>query len=111
MVITRKAPTTSDRTSIPEKLIPCSSPTCFEGKKVPLYGDGLNVRDWLHVADNCRGLERVLRHGVTGEIYNLGAGNEVTNREITDTVLDVLGFGEEMIDYVADRPGTIAATR
>jgi dTDP-glucose 4,6-dehydratase len=89
----------------PEKLIPLFVTNLLEGKKVPLYGDGLNIRDWLHVSDNCRALETVLRNGVVGEIYNVGAGNEVTNREITDTVLDVLGFGEEMIEYVTDRPG------
>jgi dTDP-glucose 4,6-dehydratase len=89
----------------PEKLIPLFVTNLLEGKKVPLYGDGLNVRDWLHVSDNCRALETVLRKGVIGGIYNVGAGNEVTNREITDTILDALGLGKEMIDYVADRPG------
>jgi dTDP-glucose 4,6-dehydratase len=89
----------------PEKLIPLFVTNLLEGKKVPLYGDGQNVRDWLHVLDNCRALDAVIRRGTLGEIYNVGAGNEVNNREITDTVLDVLGAGEEMVQYVADRLG------
>ncbi len=89
----------------PEKLIPLFVTNLLEDKKVPLYGDGKNVRDWLHVLDNCRALETVLRRGGVGEIYNVGAGNEVTNREITDTVLEVLGAGEDMVQYVPDRLG------
>jgi dTDP-glucose 4,6-dehydratase len=82
----------------PEKLIPFFVTTLLEGGKVPLYGDGLNIRDWLFVRDNCVGVDTVLRHGVTGEIYNIGAGNEKTNREITDTILAALGKDESSVD-------------
>lgn len=89
----------------PEKLIPFFVTTLLEGGKVPLYGDGLNVRDWLFVTDNCRGVDLVLRQGSVGEIYNIGAGNERTNREITDTILAALGKDESSVDYVEDRKG------
>jgi len=89
----------------PEKLIPFFVTTLLEGGKVPLYGDGLNVRDWLFVEDNCRGVETVLRQGKIGEVYNIGAGNERTNREITDVILAALGKDESSVDYVVDRQG------
>lgn len=89
----------------PEKLIPLFVTNLLEGKPMPLYGDGLNVRDWIYVLDNCRALETVLRSGEVGEIYNVGAANEVTNRLITSSVLEVLGAGEEMVNYVTDRLG------
>ncbi len=89
----------------PEKLIPFFVTTLLEGGKVPLYGDGLNVRDWLFVLDNCTGVEAVLRQGKVGEVYNIGAGNEKTNREITDTILAALGKDESSVDYVEDRKG------
>jgi len=89
----------------PEKVIPLFVTNLLEGKKVPLYGDGLNVRDWCYVEDNCAGVDLVLRKGATGEIYNIGAGNEVPNRELTDAILETLGHGEEMIEYVEDRLG------
>jgi dTDP-glucose 4,6-dehydratase len=89
----------------PEKIIPFFVTTLLEGGRVPLYGDGLNVRDWLFVRDNCRGVDLVLRKGVTGEIYNVGAGNEHTNREITDTILAALGKDESSVEYVEDRKG------
>jgi dTDP-glucose 4,6-dehydratase len=89
----------------PEKIIPFFVTTLLEGGKVPLYGDGLNVRDWLFVRDNCRGVDLVLRQGNVGEIYNIGAGNEHTNREITDTILAALGKDESSVDYVEDRKG------
>ena len=89
----------------PEKLIPLFVTNLIEGKRVPLYGDGGNVRDWLYVLDNCRALEVVLRRGEPGEIYNVGANNEVSNRAITDSILELLGVGEEMVEYVADRLG------
>ncbi len=89
----------------PEKIIPFFVTTLLEGGRVPLYGDGLNVRDWLFVRDNCRGVDLVLRQGVTGEIYNIGAGNEHTNREITDTILAALGKDESSVEYVEDRLG------
>jgi dTDP-glucose 4,6-dehydratase len=89
----------------PEKVIPLFVTNLLEGKKVPLYGDGLNIRDWCHVMDNCAAVDLVLRQGTVGEIYNIGAGNEITNRQLTDTILGLLGHGEEMIEYVEDRLG------
>ncbi len=89
----------------PEKLIPRFVTNLLRGKKVPIYGDGLNVRDWLYVKDNCRGILKVLEKGKSGEIYNIGGGNEKTNLEITNLVLRELGFGEEMIEKVDDRLG------
>ncbi len=89
----------------PEKLIPFFVTTLLDGGKVPLYGDGLNVRDWLYVRDNCRAVDLVLRSGEIGQIYNIGAGNERTNREITDTILAALGKDESSIEYVEDRLG------
>ncbi len=89
----------------PEKVIPLFVTNLLDGKKVPLYGDGMNVRDWCYVEDNCIGVDLVLRKGTTGEIYNIGAGNEVPNRYLTDSILEILGHDESMIDYVEDRLG------
>ncbi|MBV9284253.1 MAG: GDP-mannose 4,6-dehydratase, partial [Acidimicrobiia bacterium] len=74
-------------------------------RKVPLYGDGMNVRDWCYVEDNCAGVDLVLRKGEIGEIYNIGAGNEIPNRVLTEKILELLGTDESMIDYVEDRLG------
>jgi dTDP-glucose 4,6-dehydratase len=89
----------------PEKVIPLFVTNLLEGRKVPLYGDGLNVRDWCYVEDNCAALDCVLRRGTLGEIYNIGAGNEITNRELTERILRLCGVGPEMIEPVADRLG------
>ena len=89
----------------PEKVIPLFVTNLLDGRRVPLYGDGLNVRDWCCVEDNCAGVDLVLRTGVIGEIYNIGAGNEITNRELTDRLLSLCGRDEEFIEYVADRLG------
>ena len=89
----------------PEKVIPLFVTNLLEGVKVPLYGDGLNVRDWCYVGDNCAGVDLALRQGEPGEVYNIGAGNEITNRELTDRILTLLGHDESMIDYVEDRLG------
>lgn len=89
----------------PEKLIPLFVTNALEGEQLPLYGDGMNVRDWLHVDDHCDGIEAALLHGTPGEVYNIGGGNERTNREITSIILDELGKDEGMIKRVADRPG------
>jgi dTDP-glucose 4,6-dehydratase len=89
----------------PEKVIPLFVTNLIEGKKVPLYGDGMNVRDWCYVEDNCAGVDLVLRQGQIGEIYNVGAGNEVPNRLLTERILALLGHGDEMIEYVDDRLG------
>ena len=89
----------------PEKVIPLFVTNLLDGQKVPLYGDGLNVRDWCYVDDNCAAVDVVLRTGQIGEIYNIGAGNEITNRELTERILRLLGAGDEMIQYVEDRLG------
>lgn len=89
----------------PEKLIPFFVTKLLGGQKVPLYGDGLNVRDWLFVRDNCAAVDLVLREGSVGEVYNIGAGNELTNREITDLLLGILGKDESWVEYVDDRLG------
>jgi len=89
----------------PEKLIPLFVTNALEGEKLPLYGDGLNVRDWLHVDDHCAGIEFVLANGEPGQVYNIGGGNERNNLEITGIILDELGLGEDSIRRVPDRPG------
>lgn len=89
----------------PEKVIPLFVTNLLDGANVPLYGDGLNVRDWCHVADNCAGVDLVLRRGTIGEIYNIGAGNEITNRELTERLLRLCGADESRIEPVADRLG------
>ncbi|MEU8541655.1 dTDP-glucose 4,6-dehydratase [Streptomyces sp. NPDC048717] len=89
----------------PEKMIPLFTTNLLDGRKVPLYGEGLNVRDWLHVSDHCRGIELVLRGGRAGEIYHIGGGTEVTNKELTGLLLDACGAGWDMVEHVADRKG------
>lgn len=90
----------------PEKLIPLFVTNLMEGKKVPLYGDGLNVRDWLYVEDHCEAIWVVLNKGRVGEVYNIGGNNELTNRQITETILREMGRPwEEFVQYVKDRPG------
>jgi dTDP-glucose 4,6-dehydratase len=89
----------------PEKLIPFFLTNALEDKPLPLYGDGLNVRDWLYVEDNCAGIAAVINKGTAGEIYNIGGGNEIANIEITRSVLALLGKPETLITYVKDRPG------
>ncbi len=89
----------------PEKVIPLFITNLLEEKKVPLYGDGKNVRDWLHVEDNCRALLTVYRKGKKGEIYNIGGGNEVQNIELTKKILRLTGRDESYIELVEDRKG------
>ncbi len=89
----------------PEKVIPLFVTNLMDGQQVPLYGDGLNVRDWLHVDDHCRGIQLVLDGGRAGEIYNIGGGTELTNKELTYRLLAAMGAGEEMIRPVEDRKG------
>ena len=89
----------------PEKVIPLFISNILEGKKVPLYGTGKNIRDWIFVLDNCEGIDTVLHNGEVGEIYNIGGGNEVTNLELTKIILDELGKDESQIEYVEDRLG------
>lgn len=89
----------------PEKLIPKFITNLFIGEKVPLYGDGMNVRDWIYVQDNCEAIDFIFHNGEIGEIYNIGGNNQRTNLEITKLVLDLMGKDENYIKYVADRPG------
>ncbi len=89
----------------PEKVIPLFVTNLIEGRKVPLYGDGLNVRDWLHVIDHCEAIVRVLEGGTPGDVYNIGGNNERSNLELTKSILDLMGRGDDMIQHVADRPG------
>jgi len=89
----------------PEKLIPLFVTNLLDGKKVPVYGTGKNVRDWIYVSDHCRAVEFLLEHGIPGEIYNIGGGHEKTNLEITKKILDLLSLDDSMIEYVTDRPG------
>jgi dTDP-glucose 4,6-dehydratase len=90
----------------PEKLIPFFITNLLADKQVPVYGDGLNVRDWLHVEDHCQAIDLVLHKGQPGEVYNIGGNNERTNIEITKLLINALGKSEEKsIKYVQDRPG------
>jgi len=89
----------------PEKVIPLFVTNLIDGLHVPLYGDGKNQRDWLHVDDHCRGIALVLTKGRAGEIYNIGGGTELSNRELTDILLEATGRDESFIDYVEDRKG------
>ena len=89
----------------PEKLIPLMISNAMEDKELPMYGDGLNIRDWIHVTDHCRGLERVLLHGKEGEVYNIGGQSERTNLSVAYTILDCLGKPHSLVRFVADRPG------
>ncbi|MFA6431645.1 MAG: dTDP-glucose 4,6-dehydratase [Candidatus Margulisiibacteriota bacterium] len=89
----------------PEKVIPLFVTNALEGKKLPLYGDGMNVRDWLYVDDHCSAVDLVLQKGNAGEVYNIGGGNEKPNIEITKFILKELGLPDNFIEPVADRPG------
>ena len=89
----------------PEKLIPLMITRAIEDKKLPVYGDGTNVRDWIHVLDHCRAIDAALHRGRVGEVYNIGANNERTNLEIVTTLLEMLGKPKSLIEYVKDRPG------
>ncbi len=89
----------------PEKVIPLFVTNLLDGKHVPLYGDGANVRDWLHVDDHCRGIAAVLIGGRAGEIYNIGGGTELSNRELTELLLEATGRDWSFVDTVADRKG------
>ncbi|PGD10476.1 dTDP-glucose 4,6-dehydratase [Bacillus wiedmannii] len=89
----------------PEKLIPLMVTNALEGKKLPLYGDGLNVRDWLHVTDHCSAIDVVLHKGRIGEVYNIGGNNEKTNVDVVEQIISLLGKTKEDIAYVTDRLG------
>ncbi len=89
----------------PEKVIPLFVTNAFDDIPVPLYGDGLNVRDWLYVLDNCRAIDLVIHKGEPGEVYNVGGGFEIPNIELTKKILALAGKDESLINYVPDRPG------
>lgn len=89
----------------PEKVIPLFVTNLLDGRKVPLYGDGMNVRDWLHVADHCDGIQLVADRGRPGETYNIGGGTELTNKELTERLLAAVGAGWDMVIPVEDRKG------
>jgi dTDP-glucose 4,6-dehydratase len=89
----------------PEKVIPLFVTNLLDGKRVPLYGDGLNSRDWLHVDDHCRGIALALTDGVAGEIYNIGGGTELTNKQLTEIILDACDKDWSSVEMVADRLG------
>ncbi|GAB3684509.1 dTDP-glucose 4,6-dehydratase [Saccharopolyspora tripterygii] len=89
----------------PEKVLPLFITNLMDGRKVPLYGDGMNVRDWLHVGDHCRGIQLVAESGTPGEIYNIGGGTELTNRELTERLLAEFGLDFAMVEPVEDRKG------
>lgn len=110
--VTFKAPVIVTRSSnnfgpyqFPEKVIPLFITNLLDNKKVPLYGDGLNVRDWLYVIDNCDAIDLILHKGKIGEIYNIGGSFEITNIELTKIILKFLGKTDKMISYVPDRMG------
>jgi len=89
----------------PEKLIPLMIINSLNGKKLPVYGDGMNIRDWIYVTDHNKAIELVFEKGMIGEVYNIGANTEMPNIEIIKLILNKLGKSEEMIEYVKDRPG------
>ncbi|WEB40716.1 MULTISPECIES: dTDP-glucose 4,6-dehydratase [Streptomyces] len=89
----------------PEKVIPLFVTNLLRGRSVPLYGDGLCIRDWLHVDDHCRGIQLVLEKGLPGEVYNIAGGEELTNLRLTELILQACGADEESVRHVPDRPG------
>ena len=89
----------------PEKLIPLMISNALEGRPLPLYGDGLQVRDWLYVEDHCRAILSVLKKGRDGEIYNIGGNRSLTNKEVVERILEITGQPSSLIQYVTDRPG------
>jgi dTDP-glucose 4,6-dehydratase len=93
------------RYQFPEKLIPLMISNALEGRELPVYGDGLNVRDWIYVEDHCEAIDVILHKGVKGEVYNIGGASERTNLEVIKTILHTLGKPESLIRFVKDRPG------
>lgn len=109
---THKLPVTISNTTnnygpyqFPEKIIPLFITNLIEGKKIPVYGEGKNIRDWIHVADHNIGIEAIIKRGRIGETYCLGGGNETSNLDLTKMILDLMEKPEDMIEYVTDRPG------
>jgi dTDP-glucose 4,6-dehydratase len=104
-VVVTRASNNYGPNQFPEKVIPLFITNAMDDRPVPLYGDGLNVRDWLHVSDNCRALDLIIESGKAGEVYNVGGGNHVRNVDLTKRILQLLGKPESLIRPVADRPG------
>ena len=104
-VIVTRASNNYGPNQFPEKIIPLFITNLIEGMPVPLYGDGQNERDWLHVDDHCRGVDLLIDKGVSGEVYNIGGGNQVKNVDLTHRILELVGKPTSMITPVADRPG------
>lgn len=89
----------------PEKLIPLMINNCLNNREMPVYGDGMQIRDWIHVLDHCSAIDAVLHKGIVGEVYNIGGNNEKTNLEIVKLIINTLGKSESLIKFVKDRPG------
>ncbi|WP_037575286.1 dTDP-glucose 4,6-dehydratase [Phaeacidiphilus oryzae] len=89
----------------PEKVIPLFTTNLLDGRRIPLYGDGGNIRDWLHVSDHCQGIRLAMERGRAGTVYNIGGGTEASNKELTGMILDAVGAGWDMVDRVPDRKG------
>ncbi len=104
-VVVTRSTNNYGRFQFPEKVIPLFVTRLLAGGSVPLYGDGANVRDWCHVDDNCDAIDLALRSGISGSIYNVGAGNEITNLDLTGRLLSLCGVDESSIEYVEDRLG------
>jgi dTDP-glucose 4,6-dehydratase len=104
-VIITRASNNYGRNQYPEKVIPLFITNAIDDVQVPLYGDGLNERDWLHVSDHCRALDLLIDRGTDGEVYNVGGGNHVKNIDLTRRILELVGRPESLIKPVADRPG------
>ncbi|BDZ70531.1 dTDP-glucose 4,6-dehydratase [Methanobacterium petrolearium] len=104
-VITTRSSNNFGPRQYPEKLIPLFIMNAMQDKPLPVYGDGKNVRDWIYVMDNCKGIEVALLKGKLGEVYNIGGGNEKNNLEITNLILDILGKPESLVTFVEDRLG------
>jgi dTDP-glucose 4,6-dehydratase len=104
-VIVTRASNNYGPNQFPEKVIPLFITNAIDNIPVPLYGDGLNIRDWLHVDDHCRAVDRLIDHGQPGEVYNVGGGNELTNVALTHRILELVGRPVSLIKPVADRPG------
>ena len=109
---TYKLPVTISRCSnnygpyhFPEKLIPLMISRALNDEKLPVYGDGKNVRDWLYVTDHCKAIDLIIRNGKVGEVYNIGGHNEKANIDVVKTILSSLNKSENLIEYVKDRPG------
>ena len=90
---------------LPEKLMPLVISRALRDEKIPIYGDGRNVRDWIHVADHCAAIRAILEKGRVGEIYNVGASNEISNLALVKMILKILGKSENLLEFVSDRPG------